>query len=118
MSSGGGRREASMPRHFGCRAALLIFSTMLGTVPASAHHVMGGRTPATFAEGILSGLGHPIIGIDHLAFLIAVGLAVGVGRLHLAVPAIFVAASALGVAIHVQAIALSGAELAVAVSVV
>ena len=28
----------------------------------SAHHLMGGKTPSTFAEGIASGLGHPIIG--------------------------------------------------------
>ena len=29
------------------------------TASASAHHVMGGKTPATFVEGLLSGLGHP-----------------------------------------------------------
>ncbi len=52
-----------------------------------AHHVMGGRMPATFAEGLLSGLGHPVIGIDHLAFIVAVGLAVGVAGLSLAMPA-------------------------------
>ena len=27
---------------------------------------MGGKTPSTFAEGLLSGLGHPVIGPDHL----------------------------------------------------
>jgi len=37
---------------------------------------MGGKTPSTFADGILSGLGHPIIGPDHLAFLIALVLAI------------------------------------------
>ncbi|HET9176699.1 MAG TPA: HupE/UreJ family protein, partial [Pseudolabrys sp.] len=40
---------------------------------ASAHHVMGGRMPATFMDGFLSGLGHPIIGIDHFAAVVAVG---------------------------------------------
>ena len=43
------------------------------TVPAFAHHVMGGKTPSTFREGILSGLGHPVIGIDHFAAVVAVG---------------------------------------------
>ncbi len=107
-----------MTRHLGPRAALLTFATMLGIAPAFAHHVMGGRTPATFVEGILSGLGHPIIGIDHLAFLVAVGVSVGVSRLNLATPAIFVMASALGVAIHVQGVAIPGSEPIVAASVV
>ena len=41
--------------------------------PALAHHVMGGRMPASFSEGLLSGFGHPIIGLDHLAAVLAVG---------------------------------------------
>lgn len=41
--------------------------------PAFAHHLMGVRTPASFAEGILSGLGHPVIGLDHFAAVVAVG---------------------------------------------
>jgi urease accessory protein len=87
-------------------------------LPASAHHVMGGKTPASFADGILSGLGHPIIGADHLAFLVAVGIAVGAGGLSLALPAVFVAGSAIGVALHVIAVAMPAAELVVALSVV
>ena len=35
--------------------------------PAFAHHVVGGKMPVTFMDGLLSGLGHPIIGLDHLA---------------------------------------------------
>jgi urease accessory protein len=84
---------------------------------ASAHHVMGGRTPATFAEGILSGLGHPIIGPDHLAFLLALGVAVGVFRLSLVNPLLFLVAMAGGVAVHVAGVSLPGAELIVATSV-
>jgi urease accessory protein len=42
---------------------------------------MGGKTPSTFVDGILSGVGHPIIGPDHLAFVVALGIAVGVCRL-------------------------------------
>lgn len=41
--------------------------------PALAHHVMGGRMPATFGDGLLSGLGHPVIGLDHFAAVVAVG---------------------------------------------
>ena len=42
--------------------------------PSLAHHVMDGEIPLTFFYGLLSGLGHPVIGFDHLAFVIAVGL--------------------------------------------
>jgi urease accessory protein len=52
------------------RCAALVGAGLLATAgTASAHHLMGGRTPSTFADGILSGVGHPIIGPDHLAFL-------------------------------------------------
>jgi urease accessory protein len=94
-------------------AALLVMA-----VPASAHHVMGGGMPSTFAQGLLSGLGHPVIGPDHLAFLIAVGVAVGVGGLNLVLPVLFVAASAIGVAAHVNGFNLPASELIVAASVV
>ena len=79
---------------------------------------MDGQLPSTFAQGLLSGLGHPVIGPDHLAFLIAVGVAVGAGGLSLALPFVFVAASAIGVALHVSGMELPGAELIVAASVV
>jgi urease accessory protein len=84
---------------------------------ASAHHLMGGKTPATFADGILSGVGHPIIGPDHLAFLVALGIAVGVGRLSLVTPFLFLLAMACGVAAHVAAVNIQAAELIVALSV-
>jgi len=84
---------------------------------ASAHHLMGGKIPSTFAEGILSGVGHPIIGPDHLAFLLALGVAVGVARLSFVIPFLFLVAMACGVAAHVAAITIPAAELIVALSV-
>jgi urease accessory protein len=99
-------------------AFLAIPAFLLTLAPASAHHVMGGKTPSTFGEGLLSGLGHPVIGLDHLAFLVAIGIAVGVGGLSLALPLVFVAASAIGVAAHVGGVDLPGAELIVAASVI
>jgi hypothetical protein len=42
--------------------------------PAFAHHALGGKLPATAWEGFLSGLAHPVIGLDHLAFVVAIGL--------------------------------------------
>jgi len=100
-----------------CRAALSVIPFFLMTASASAHHVMGGKMPTTFAEGFLSGLGHPVIGPDHLAFLLAIGVAVGVGGLSLVLPLLFVVASAIGVTLHVNGVNLPGAEIVVAVSV-
>jgi urease accessory protein len=105
------------------KRAVVLIGTVLAaaipalTAPALAHHVMEGKTPATFAEGLLSGLGHPIIGLDHLAFLIAIGIAVGAGRLNLALPVGFVAAMAFGVAARVSGLAIPGAEIVVGLSV-
>ena len=101
------------------RYAALVGAGLVATAgTASAHHLMGRKTPSTFADGILSGLGHPIIGPDHLAFLVALGVAVGVSRLSLITPFLFLLAMACGVAAHVAAFNIPAAEMIVALSVV
>ena len=103
----------------GIRYAALVGAGLVATAgTASAHHLMGGKTPSTFADGILSGLGHPIIGPDHLAFLVAIGVAVGVGGLSFATPFLFLVAMASGVAAHVAAFNIPAAEMIVALSVI
>jgi len=111
-------KEAEMLLHRIRFAALVgaALATTAGT--ASAHHLMGGKIPSTFADGILSGLGHPIIGPDHLAFLVALGVAVGVGGLSFATPFLFLVAMASGVAAHVAAFNIPAAEMIVALSVI
>jgi urease accessory protein len=96
---------------------LAIVLTLAAASPAEAHHLMGGRTPSTFMEGLLSGLGHPVIGLDHLAFIVAIGVAVGVAGLSLAIPSLFIVGSAICVAIHVRGITLPAAEILVALTV-
>ncbi len=85
--------------------------------PAAAHHPMGGAVPATLWQGLASGLAHPVIGPDHLAFLVAVGLAAGIARHGPALPLLFVAASVLGVAAHWLGLVMPGAELLVGATV-
>src|SRR6516164_2037571 len=111
-------KEAEMLLHRIRFAALVgaALATTAGT--ASAHHLMGGKIPSTFADGILSGLGHPIIGPDHLAFLVALGVAVGVGGLSFATPFLFLVAMASGVAAHVAAFNIPPAEMIVALSAI
>jgi urease accessory protein len=99
-----------------CRTTLLAAPFFLITAPASAHHVMGGKLPSTWLEGLLSGLGHPVISPEHLGFLIAVAVVVGACGLSLALPAVFVAAMAVGVALHVIGIGFPATEIMVALS--
>lgn len=100
-----------------CRVAIAALPFSLIAAPASAHHLMGGKIPSTFGEGLLSGLGHPVIGADHLAFLVAVGVIVGVSRLSLTLPILFVVTMAVGVFAHVSAVSIPASELLVALSV-
>ena len=55
--------------------AFTVAATALALLPriAWAHHFMGGGLPQTFTQGLLSGLGHPVIGLDHAAFIVAAG---------------------------------------------
>lgn len=65
--------------------------------PASAHHVMGGSAPVNFFDGLLSGLAHPVIELDHLAFVIALGLAAAFSAHGFRLVLLFIAGSLLGV---------------------
>ena len=58
-------------------SALAVSATAaLALAPsAHAHHPMGGATPGNLFEGLASGLAHPVIGLDHLLFILAVGVA-------------------------------------------
>ena len=99
------------------RAGLALASLLAVAPPAFAHHMMGGRMPATFGEGLLSGLGHPLIGLDHFAFIVALGLlAVGPAR-RLLIPAAFVALTVIGTGLHLLRIDLASVEVIVAASV-
>jgi urease accessory protein len=99
---------------FGLSLAVLTLSA----APAFAHHLMGGHTPATFGEGILSGLGHPIIGLDHFAAVVAVGCLAAAHRGAPALAVGFVVAMMAGVALHVHGSTVPAAEIMVALSVI
>jgi urease accessory protein len=108
--------EKAMKRQL-VRLGLGLVTSAFGVAPAFAHHVMGGRTPATFGEGILSGLGHPVIGLDHLAAVIAVGCLAAAHRSAWALAVVFVLAMMGGVALHLQGATVPGAEILVALTV-
>jgi urease accessory protein len=102
-----------------------LWSLLIGTggVLASsgaalAHHPMGGQTPDTLLNGVLSGIGHPIIGMDHLAFVICVGLAAAFVAGRYVTPLAFSAATVAGCAAMLSGIALPYAEIVITGSVV
>ncbi|MBM3340763.1 MAG: hypothetical protein FJY56_01415 [Betaproteobacteria bacterium] len=87
-------------------------------LPALAHHPMGGVTPGTWTEGLLSGFGHPIIGVDHLLFIIAVGVAAYYfGQRALMIVALL-AGALIGTLVHVQWPALPYHDALVALSLI
>jgi len=95
--------------------ALIALLTLVQ--PANAHHPFGGETPSNFLEGFLSGLGHPVIGFDHLAFVIASGLVAAGAKRGWIIPVGFVFAAMAGTGIHLQEINLPILEVVVGASV-
>lgn len=90
---------------------------LLASTPAFAHHPFGGETPLNAVQGFLSGLGHPVIGVDHLAFVIAAGLLAAVVGRGLMIPLGFVLASMVGTGIHLMAVDLPAPEFVISASV-
>ena len=90
---------------------------LASTCPAFAHHAMGGQLPQTFGQGLLSGFGHPVIGIDHFVFVIAVGITAALaGRLS-ALTLSFIAGTLAGCLVHLAGVTLPVAELVIAATV-
>jgi urease accessory protein len=96
---------------------IALWLALVAADPVFAHHAMGSQMPATFVQGLLSGLGHPIIGLDHLAALIAVGCLAATQARGLWLPLAFVVAMVLGAALHVRELTLPASEILAAFSV-
>jgi urease accessory protein len=94
-------------------AAPLVFVSS-----ASAHHMTGGRVPATLFEGLMSGLAHPVIGLDHLFAVIALGVLASRLPKGALVVATFLLAALAGTGVHVARLDLPAAEIVVSVSVI
>jgi urease accessory protein len=115
--------QTSRPSHSSAGGVLALIGLLpllllsLLAAPASAHHVMEifGFKEGPMA-GFLSGVGHPLLGPDHLLFLLSLGL-VGLQqplRWVIGLLAIGLSSTALGLVLPV----LPGSELLVALSLV
>ena len=84
--------------------------------PALAHHPLAGAPMETLSDGILSGVGHPVLGFDHLFFVIAVGIAAVFTGRALTAPLGFIAGMLGGCALILAGVTLPLVELAIAAS--
>lgn len=100
-----------------CIASLLALP-LLNAVPAYAHHPLAGAPMETFSQGVLSGIGHPVLGFDHLFFVIAVGVAAAFTGRQLLAPLFYLAAMVAGVLLCVSGLALPAVEHVIAASIV
>lgn len=96
----------------------IMLSILLLPLPALGHHPLGGAAPMTWWDGLASGIGHPMLGIDHLAFLVAAGVLASLlrGGAALRVALGISAAAFLGTLLHLSGVALPAAPTVVALS--
>jgi urease accessory protein len=94
-----------------CHAALLF---AVGVSLAHAHHPMDYALPATALEGFLSGIGHPVIGIDHLLFIAGAGVLAAFFDRGWFLPLLFVVASVFSAGVRYFGADLGLGELPVA----
>jgi urease accessory protein len=109
--------NSAIIRRSGLLAALTLACLALAN-PAYAHHPMGGDTPFTLTQGLISGLAHPVIGLDHLAFILGVGAASAFLAKRFLTPLVFVGATLGGCVLQLQGVTLPLAEVVIAASVV
>ena len=96
----------SASRRLGVLALMMMIAE-----PAWAHHPMDGKLPQTFLQGLLSGFGHPVIGVDHLAAIVGVGILAALAGRSAAVVLAFSVAVIAGVGLHLSGIDLPASEL-------
>ena len=91
--------------------AAMAFSTS-----ALAHHPLGGLPMETFLHGTLSGIGHPLLGFDHLFFVILIGIASVFTAHRLLAPLAYIATMLAGCLVTSLWTALPAAEVMIALS--
>jgi urease accessory protein len=87
------------------------------TSNAFAHHPLGGEVPETMLHGLLSGLGHPLIGFDHLAFVLAIGVLAAFQARRWMMPLGFILGTVAGSLLTLAAVTLPLTEVMITLSV-
>ena len=102
-----------MHRHIGAIAALILISLLSSLSGTPAHH-----TISNCWEGFLWGLADPVIGLDCLVGIVAIGLLSSVFVRGAVIAGCFVLAAVLGIVIHLFQLNLLGTEIAIAISTI
>jgi urease accessory protein len=100
------------------RRSLAAGALVLLSGAASAHHFMGDALPQTFTQGLLSGLGHPLIGVDHAAFIVACGFFLALIDHGMVGVLVLIGGTLVGAAMHLLGIDVPGGEVGIALSVI
>ena len=98
-------------------ATLTLITVLALASPALAHHPFGGATPQSGWTGLLSGLGHPVMGPDHLVFLLVVGLLSALLAHPWQITGAFLLAALAGGGGHLLALDLAAPEFTISLSV-
>lgn len=106
-----------LPQRLFLTTVLGLTALLVASPPAFAHHPLGGRLPSNAFEGLFSGMAHPVIGFDHLAFVIAAGLVGALIQRGIAIPIAFVLASLGGTGMHLLLMDLPAPEFVISASV-
>jgi urease accessory protein len=100
-----------MKKYLGAIALLFLAPTA-----ALAHHPLGGMPMETFAHGLLSGVGHPILGFDHLFFVALMGVAALYTTRRMLTPLAYIAAMLAGCLMMSAGVGLPAAEIVIGLS--
>ncbi|MEH2163898.1 MAG: HupE/UreJ family protein [Nostoc sp.] len=102
-----------MDRHIGAIAALIIISLLSSLSGTPLNH-----TISNCWEGFIWGLADPVIGLNCLVGIIAIGLLSSMFVRGAAIAGCFVLAAILGIVIHIFKLNFPGAEIAIAISTI
>lgn len=113
------RRLCRVPHRAGNRLRVVSAGLLCASLGATAwaHHPMDGAVPESAWHGWLSGLAHPVIGLDHLVFMVVAALLAAWAGWRATGPAVlFAGTGLLGVLARANGMNLPWAEAALAFS--
>jgi urease accessory protein len=97
---------------------LIAGAAALAASPALAHHPLNGMPMETLAHGLMSGVGHPVLGFDHLFFVALMGVAAVFTGHKLLAPAAYIGAMLAGCALIYAGVALPAVEGVIVASLI
>jgi urease accessory protein len=111
-------KQARITHHPSPITRVVAAAALLLPAAAQAHHFMDDALPRTFVEGLLSGVGHPLIGADHAAFIVASGFFLALIDRGMVGVLVLIGGTLVGAAMHLLGIDVPGGEVGIALSVI